>query len=113
MERPATRLPAIPTLALLTLFFAGVAEAQTTGNWTRQFPQNYPVPRFDFAMAYDSVHRQVVLFGGAYDGFTGIDDTWVWDGSDWTQKDTPIRPPARYGHAMVYDSARGQCCSAE
>jgi hypothetical protein len=101
----------IVTAALL---YAAVMAAQTAPNWTRQIPQNFPPPRFDHAMAYDSAHGQVVLFGGA-NGPSGIyistqafNDTWVWDGSNWTQKSGQANPSARAGHSMAYDAAHGQ-----
>jgi uncharacterized protein (TIGR03437 family) len=80
-------------------------------NWTLKTPQTMPPARGFFAMAYDSVHGQVVLFGG-YTGETAaqmlFDDTWVWDGVNWTLIAPQARPPARFGHAMAYDSAHGQ-----
>jgi uncharacterized protein (TIGR03437 family) len=57
-------------------------------------------------MAYDSAHGQVVMFGGL--GLTTLNDTWVWDGTNWTQKFPQTVPPARQYHAMAYDSAHGQ-----
>jgi hypothetical protein len=44
-----------------------------------------------------------VLFGGA----NGFGDTWTWDGASWLQV-ASTGPPARYGHAMAYDSAHGK-----
>jgi uncharacterized protein (TIGR03437 family) len=91
----------------LMLALIGVAaSAQTAPNWTQQNPENSPPPRYDHAMAYDSVHSQVVLFGGV--GNDVMNDTWVWDGSNWTQKSPVMTPPARDAHAMVYDSAHRQ-----
>jgi uncharacterized protein (TIGR03437 family) len=65
-------------------------------------------------MAYDSAHGQVVLFGGT-NGYGGIyitaqalDDTWLWDGSNWTGKTPQTVPPARAGHSMAYDATHGQ-----
>jgi len=60
-------------------------------------------------MAYDAARRQVVLFGGVNPN-SGVllNDTWVWDGSNWTQKSPQTSPPAREGHAMAYDIARGR-----
>jgi len=57
------------------------------------------------AMVYD-VHRdEFVLFGGI--GPTGDRaETWVFDGSAWTQRTPVSSPPARNGHVMVYDAAR-------
>jgi len=60
-------------------------------------------------MAYDAARSQVVLFGGINpNSGVMLNDTWVWDGSNWTQKSPQTSPPAREGHAMAYDIARGQ-----
>ncbi len=49
-----------------------------------------------------------VLFGG--NGTTGgtpkFDETWEWDGIDWTQRSPAAAPSAR-DTTMAYDSARG------
>jgi uncharacterized protein (TIGR03437 family) len=57
-------------------------------------------------MAYDSTLDQVVVFGGSA-GLT-LDDTWVWDGSNWTQEFPQTSPPTRSQHAMAYDSGHSQ-----
>jgi hypothetical protein len=50
------------------------------------------------------VREQIVLFGGADDAGTLLDDTWAWDGTEWTQiADTG--PAARYTHAITFDAA--------
>ena len=79
-------------------------------NWTQKLPQTSPPSRGSFALAYDSAHGQVVLFGGDRATANGIppNDTWVWDGDNWTQKSPQTSPPARHRHAMAYDSAHGQ-----
>jgi hypothetical protein len=59
-------------------------------------------------MVYDSAHGQIVLFGGMDGNFNPLNDTWVWDGTNWTQKAPQTNPPARGGQAMAYDSAHGQ-----
>jgi len=46
-----------------------------------------------------------VLFGG-FKG-AGVGDTWVWDGSTWTQQHPATSPSARWGAAMAYDAATG------
>jgi len=93
----------------LIALLAVPAGAQTALNWTRQIPQNFPSPRWGPALAYDAAHGQVVLFGGS-DGANAdtLDDTWVWDGSNWTQKSPQANPSARYEHAMAYDSGHDQ-----
>jgi uncharacterized protein (TIGR03437 family) len=90
----------------LPILFAGMIAAQSAGNWTQQIPSSFPTARSRNAMAYDSAHGQVVLFGGSY--FSFLNDTWTWDGSNWTQKSPQNSPPARNGHAMAYDAAHGQ-----
>jgi uncharacterized protein (TIGR03437 family) len=93
-------------LCVLPMLFAGMIAAQSAGNWTRQIPSNFPSARSGPAMAYDSAHSQVVLFGGSFGGVSN--DIWAWDGSNWSEKSPQNRPPARVDHAMVYDSAHGQ-----
>ena len=48
----------------------------------------------------------VVLFGGNGADGSALGDTWVWDGSHWTQV-ANSGPPPRSGHVMVFDSGRG------
>jgi len=64
-----------------------------------------PPGRTHAAMAFDSRIGQVVLHGGR--GVTGglLDDTWLWDGSNWTEV-TSKSVGARFNHAMAYDEAR-------
>jgi hypothetical protein len=59
-------------------------------------------------MAYDAATKQVVLFGGASASGTLLNDTWLWNGSGWSQftpnpKISPT-PPAEEGAAMAYDA---------
>jgi Galactose oxidase, central domain len=60
-----------------------------------------PEARRQPAMVYDQSLKKIVLFGG-YDGSNFRDDTWTWNGTDWTEvkKD---KPPNRSLHAMWYD----------
>lgn len=78
--------------------------------WTRKSPQVSPPARIDHAMAYDSIHRETILFGGlgVGSGASVLNDTWGWDGASWTKKTPATSPPARDGHSLAYDSARGQ-----
>ena len=63
--------------------------------------------RVSAAMAYDAASNQVVLFGGAVPASTGsaLDDTWVWNGTSWSQRILATRPPGRTQAAMAYDAA--------
>jgi len=56
-------------------------------------------------MAYDEKHGVVVLFGGEdKSGNYMFNDTWIWDGKDWTQM-SPVNgyPMGRRGGQMFYD----------
>ncbi len=77
-------------------------------NWTQQTPSTSPPVRFQHAMAFDSAHGQVVMFGGTGNISVDLNDTWLWDGSNWTQQSPQASPSARVGHAMVYDSSHDQ-----
>lgn len=61
------------------------------------------------AMAFDPHRQKLMLFGGTPSGlFTALDDTWEGDGTKWTQVLPAASPPARYGHQLVTDFARGR-----
>jgi hypothetical protein len=81
-------------------------------SWTERTPAigPSPSPRYGAAMAYDPVHHYTILFGG-YDQDAAMnaelrDDTWVWDGTSWTEQDVAVRPEARASHSLVFDRAR-------
>ena len=72
-----------------------------------------PPPRDDLGLVYDRARGQGVLFGGSFFSppvLTLFDDTWLWNGVSWTQAVTAANatPPARVGHAMADDAARGR-----
>lgn len=48
----------------------------------------------------------MVLFGGT-DGSTFLGDTWIYNGTTWTQQSPASSPPARYAATMAYDAATG------
>ena len=68
--------------------------------WAQESPITSPPAENSHAMAYDSLHGQVVLFGRQ--------GTWLWDGSSWTQPSPKTSPGPRFGCAMAYDSKRMQ-----
>ncbi|HVC41686.1 MAG TPA: kelch repeat-containing protein [Candidatus Saccharimonadales bacterium] len=68
------------------------ADRQTwlwTGVWTRAHPGTTPPITSGAASAYDAATGRVVMFGGfgSTSRAAGLyDQTWTWDGSDWTQR---------------------------
>lgn len=76
----------------------------------KQLMVDGPTSARDSAMTYDARRERIVRFGGYKDG-TGssqIDETWEWDGSRWMLMSPVVRPSARGGHGMAFDSRRGQ-----
>ncbi|MBI5852151.1 MAG: hypothetical protein HZB39_14145 [Planctomycetes bacterium] len=78
--------------------------------WQQRFPSNSPSPSWGHAMAYDPNRGRCVLFGGATGAgdSSAVDETWEWDGSNWTRSLPPISPTGRLGHAMAYDWSNGR-----
>ena len=52
--------------------------------WTQRATTG-PSARYDFAMAYDALHGQTILFGGRNAAGTALGQTWLWNGNTWTQ----------------------------
>ena len=77
------------------------------GQWAYvAFPSGC-MSRSNLAMDYDSIRRRILFMGGDSSGSSDIiylNDTWQWDGNQWSGEIQTIRQ----GHAMAYDSARGQ-----
>src|SRR6267378_1934972 len=85
------------------------------GGWFQLNPVSSPPPRGGPGMAYDAATGTVVLFGGSLDGDFGgtsgtdYNDTWIWDGTTWTQLFPTVSPPARRfdTQGMAYDARTG------
>jgi hypothetical protein len=81
-------------------------------NWTQMFPSVSPPARANASMVYDAATKQTVLFGGGGDGpravnqsLPSLNDTWTWDGSNWTQQQPATSPPVRQRANMTYNVA--------
>lgn len=79
----------------------------TGDHWVLLYPAHAPHGRSFHAMAFDSARDRVILFGGKSGTTTAnsvmYNDTWSFDGTDWTQLDTPNAPSARFYSASTYD----------
>jgi hypothetical protein len=62
-----------------------------------------PAARAGAAMAFDPTTDDVVMFGGTSAAGQALSDTWLWDGSAWSQAAPAESPPARYGAQMAWD----------
>jgi hypothetical protein len=67
-----------------------------------------PAPRYGACMAFDAARNRVLLFGESYSqsSLGAPADTWVWDGTTWTQLFPAVSPLPVFNAAMTYDSAR-------
>lgn len=79
--------------------------------WTKMNPANKPTARIFSSMNYDSERNGLILFGGGEtvggeNMVVPLNDTWEWNGSNWTQLFPSTVPSVRYGHAMTFDSDR-------
>jgi hypothetical protein len=92
-------------------YFADTWEWDGT-NWSPGGGAHAPPARCHHALAYDSARGRTVLFGGVSPPgpipSNAFQDTWEWDGNDWTQRATASSPPARYAHVLAFDAARGR-----
>lgn len=92
--------------------------------WTEVFPAHSPAGNpdpgeinycgFQNSMCFDQANGNVVLQTNngkvkAAPHLAGpfLPETWVWDGSDWTQLLPVTNPPALIGQGMCYDQANG------
>jgi cysteine-rich repeat protein len=74
-------------------------------SWTKIITKHSPAPRFATSAAYDPKRKRVVMFGGYQLNYGApLDDTWEYDGSDWTLKQPATTPLARAGAAMAFDA---------
>lgn len=80
------------------------------GSYWTQMDDIGPAPRSGHAMSYDSNRRVTLLFGGTIVGANAAganaNDTWQWDGEEWTQL-ADSGPSARFSHAMAFDPGHG------
>lgn len=79
------------------------------GNWTERSPTRSPPGRVWPGMVYDVAREEIVMFGGFADGDVPFaegfrNDTWVWDGTNWTERNPTTSPPGREFSMMAYDS---------
>ena len=111
--RSAAAMAASPNNTLL--LFGGNDGAQHQGDtwtfdgttWTPRvsFPFN-PAARSDAAICFDLARQRTVLFAGSDLLGAPLNDTWNWDGTQWTYG--PVAgPSSRSGARMAFDAVRG------
>ncbi|MHC5108717.1 MAG: Kelch repeat-containing protein [Planctomycetota bacterium] len=76
--------------------------------WNQRLPTSSPTARTSFGMAFDALRGVTVLQGGVTSN-GGSDETWEYDGANWTLVAANPNPGPRNEHKMVYDSTRKVC----
>jgi len=79
--------------------------------WTQRAPANTPGWRENHSMCFHTNLGVAVMFGGFNPlANQAVNETWTWDGTDWTQvATTGTVPPARANAELVYDPVRAVC----
>jgi hypothetical protein len=73
-------------------------------------PSAPPMPRANASLVFDPAHGDLVLFGGqsgvgGKGGQAPVNDTYTWDGKNWSLHHSASAPPARSSAVMAYDAA--------
>lgn len=78
-------------------------------DWTQRFPAANPGNLGLHAMAFDSLRNRVVLYGGMPGGNPILDSnqTWEYDGTNWTQVLVALNPGRLEAHSMCFHSGAG------
>jgi hypothetical protein len=95
-----------PRIALALVGLVGTVVGQSV-SWSLNapgttFPSGRRIPN---AFVRDDARSNFVLFGGGSVSLGALGDTWIYDGSNWTQHSVP-GPIARIGHCLAYDALR-------
>jgi hypothetical protein len=75
-------------------------------SWHVLSPNSSPGPTDSATIAYSAATRKLILFGGADTMMAagGSNQTWAWDGMNWSEISFGAPPPARDSAAMTADS---------
>jgi hypothetical protein len=82
-----------------------VAAATMDAGLTEVIGARQPPLRYTSPMCFDPISACVVLIGG--ESNPARNDTWLWDGQDWTEYVSAVRPPGGSGHP-VFHPGRGE-----
>jgi N-acetylneuraminic acid mutarotase len=110
-----------------TLIYGGIGRQQSTdrisrygdmwsfdgSGWAEVKPAATPGTRYGAQVGVDPVTKKTVLFGGLRVEVNGTlqtqvyaDDTWEWDGTNWSKITTTTTPPARENGFLDWDPSR-------
>jgi cysteine-rich repeat protein len=81
-------------------------------DWQQARPATTPAAREGAMMAFDGKRGRIIMFGGRVRNVEGgsnfYEETWSWDGTNWTLLQPTTIPEGRTGAGMSYDPLRDQ-----
>ncbi len=78
--------------------------------WTLREPAHQPPTPLDSVwLAHDPARKKTVLFGGLWNAAQYLNQTWEWDGKDWTRRYPAHNPRPRELGMRGYDPLRKVC----
>jgi len=96
-------------LVIIVAVLACISTAQVSPPWIYKYTTARPgdphIPSLEGAAIANDPVNFMVLFGGRAN-VAPLNDTWVWDGLNWTKLNPTTRPCARDAHTFVWDDAR-------
>lgn len=95
-----------PRILIAAFATASLAAQLSAQLWTLQAPATVPQTRRAGAMAHDLLNGRMIMYGGLLSPTAITNETWSWDGANWTQLTPSVAPPPRWGHKMVFDTRR-------
>lgn len=81
-------------------------------SWTKRHPTTSPPPSQGAVMAYNPPTRTVVLFSGVGNGYAAgtskpFDETWIWNGRNWSKRHPRTSPPRAHNFVFSLDPSSG------
>ena len=78
-----------------------IPDAPGPSVWTQQLPATLPTAAQDVGLTDDPTRLTVIRYGGTGSDSNASDETWTWDGTDWTLRSTTGTPGARLSPSLV------------
>lgn len=94
------------TLMLGTSASEPVMYRYTGSGWDQIEPENMPPCAGQTTMVFRDYDDSVLVYGGTCLPAGVSNDTWIWDGTDWTELDLERTASSKFGYGLAYDPKR-------
>ena len=78
------------------------------GTWVRIEPETLPPCAGQSTMVFREWDGTVLSYGGSCPVSGVSNDTWIWDGTDWTEMELQRSAGSIFGYGMAHDQSRNQ-----